>query len=353
MLELHRMGQVETNIDPTKQIFRWRGWRKFLQLHDLKEGDRVLVSRTEPRRFAVSPRRVRLIPEADQRVACAGAAPPDRLAKTRARRKQACNELDGKTWLQYSISVWGDVQRNPEEVRIAHPAIFPVMLVERLLDCFMSRGDCVVLDPFMGSGSTLVGARNRGKHGIGFEISPDFVTLAKQRLAQATLGPGERGDFEVHERDARELLEVIEPESVDCCVTSPPYWNILSQRRTADAKPTRHYGDLKHDLATITDYTEFLDALADIFRMVLRVLRPGKYCCVIVMDLRKKDRFYPFHSDLAAALQRVGFIYDDVIIWNRQQEYNNLRPLGYPYTFRVNKVHEFILIFRKPETAPT
>jgi hypothetical protein len=67
------------------------------------------------------------------------------------------------------------------------------------------------------------------------------------------------------------------------------------------------------------------------------------------MDLRKKDRFYPFHSDLAARMSKLGFVFDDIVIWDRGQEYNNLRPLGYPSVFRINKIHEFVLIFRKPE----
>ena len=94
-----------------------------------------------------------------------------------------------------------------------------------------------------------------------------------------------------------------------------------------------------------------LERLADVFRGVLAALRPGGYCCVVVMDLRKKDQFFPFHSDLAASLQRLGFLWDDLIVWNRQAEYNNLRPLGYPAVFRVNKVHEFVVILRKPPPA--
>ena len=78
-------------------------------------------------------------------------------------------------------------------------------------------------------------------------------------------------------------------------------------------------------------------------------MRPNSYCCVIVMDLRKKNRFYPYHIDVSQFMQEVGFIFDDLIVWNRGQEYNNLRPLGYPSVFRVNKVHEFILIFQKPK----
>lgn len=77
-------------------------------------------------------------------------------------------------------------------------------------------------------------------------------------------------------------------------------------------------------------------------------MKPKAYCCVIVMDIRKKNKFYPFHNDVATFMQELGFLYDDLIIWDRRHEYNNMRPLGYPFVFRVNKAHEFILIFQKP-----
>jgi len=66
------------------------------------------------------------------------------------------------------------------------------------------------------------------------------------------------------------------------------------------------------------------------------------------MDIRKKNRFYPYHADFAQRMEEIGFVFDDLIIWDRRHEYNNLRPLGYPSVFRINKVHEFILIFQKP-----
>jgi hypothetical protein len=65
------------------------------------------------------------------------------------------------------------------------------------------------------------------------------------------------------------------------------------------------------------------------------------------MDIRKKSKFYPFHMDIVKLMGDIGFNFEDTIIWDRQHEYNNMRPLGYPYVFRVNKVHEYILIFRK------
>ena len=187
------------------------------------------------------------------------------------------------------------------------------------------------------------GKANLGKQGVGLELSPEYVELARSRLAELP-HPGT-----IHQAAASRLLEFVEPGSVDLCITSPPYWNILNQRRTADLKAVRHYGNLDGDLGTIEDYHEFLNQLTSVFRDVLTALKPGAYCCAVVMDLRKKDRFFPFHSDLATRLADAGYIYDDLIIWNRQSEYNNLRPLGYPSVFRINKVHEFVLLMQKPK----
>ena len=64
-----------------------------------------------------------------------------------------------------------------------------------------------------------------------------------------------------------------------------------------------------------------------------------------------RGTFYPLHADLARRLADIGWISDDLIIWDRRHEYHNLRPLGYPSVFRINKVHEYLLLFRKP-TAP-
>ncbi|MDZ7261489.1 MAG: site-specific DNA-methyltransferase [candidate division KSB1 bacterium] len=146
-------------------------------------------------------------------------------------------DLDGKTWLQYSISIWSDIRKSSEENGLAHPAIFPIMLPERLIKIYSHEGD-LIFDPFAGSGSTLIAAKNLKRHSKGIELSDDFIKLYK-------------------------------------------------------------------------------------------------------------DEFYPFHTHIIDFMLDIGFSLDDIIIWDRRQEYNNLRPLGYPYVFRINKVHEFILVFKR------
>jgi len=261
------------------------------------------------------------------------------------------NELDGKTWLQYSISVWNDIRKTPEEIRLRHPAMFPAQLPNRLMRMYMSAEDKIVLDPFMGTGSTLVACAQLGKIGYGFDIAQEYIDIANKRLKSQLdflfLGAAEQQKLILD--DARNLKKYLQKESVDMCITSPPYWDILSQKRTVDGKEIKDYVESESNLADIHNYRKFLTALKRIFVLVYEVLKPGKYCAVVVMDIRKKDKLYLYHLDVINFMQKIGFLLDDVIIWDRRSEYNNLRPIGYPSVFRVNKIHEFILIFQKPK----
>lgn len=263
-------------------------------------------------------------------------------------RKRA-NDLDGKTWLRYSVSIWSDIRKSPEEIALGHPAIFPVALAGRLVEILTNSKQRVIFDPFMGVGSTVVAAKNLGKHGIGIELNAEYVEKANSRFQQAGFLDSTEGTFEIHCANALDLSQYVAADSVDLVITSPPYWDILSMKRSADYKDIRDYGDEVADLGKIGDYQTFLRQLKLVFSQVYQVMKAGAYCCVIVMDIRKKDKFYPFHSNVADLMQEIGFIYDDIIIWDRRHEYNNMRPLGYPSVFRVNKAHEFILIFQKPK----
>ncbi|MBS7251544.1 MAG: site-specific DNA-methyltransferase [Candidatus Freyarchaeota archaeon] len=268
--------------------------------------------------------------------------------------QEKLNELDGKEWTKYSISIW-DVVKSPEEMKLKHPAMFPEELVRRLIKIYTKEGE-VVLDPFMGSGTIVLAARNLNRKGIGFELCEEFFSLAKKRLRyldtqlEAFSSEGEKTAFaspEIYLEDARNILKYVKTNSVDLVVTSPPYWDIHRQKRTADYKEIRPYSELEQDLGNISDYNQFLTALKEIFEQVYMVLKPGKWCIIVIMDIRKKDKFYPLHMDMTRVMQEIGFELDDIIIWDRRLEYSNLRPLGYPYVFRVNKIHEYILIFVK------
>lgn len=173
----------------------------------------------------------------------------------------------------------------------------------------------------------------------------------KSRLqqVQSTLDSSEFGPKPKIFRDnALKVQKHLKKDSVDFCVTSPPYWDILNQKRTADSNDIRNYGDSKEDVGNIESYDKFLDSLEEIFSKIFEVLKPKARCAVIVMDIRKKSKFYPLHMDLSTRMQRIGYELEEFAIWDRQHEYNFMTTLGYPWIFRFNKVHEFICIFNKP-----
>jgi DNA modification methylase len=260
-------------------------------------------------------------------------------------RKRKPNELDGRTWTRYSISVW-DVVKSQEEIKLGHPAMFPKDLCKRLLEIYTKKGD-VVLDPFMGSGSAIITARDMERKGIGFDINPKFVDLAKKRLSQQKLIELAVEEPDIYCEDAINLLKYVKPDSVDFVLTSPPYWNIHTRKRTADYKEPRPYSTLERDIGNIIDFNDFMTEMKSIFQKVHMVLKHSKRCIIIVMDIRQGSQFFPFHLNVSNMMSGIGFVLEDIIIWDRKKEYNNLRPLGYPYVFIVNKIHEYILIFRK------
>jgi len=268
----------------------------------------------------------------------------EELVETSSSRERL-NDLDGRTWEKYSISVW-DIVKSKEEKKLKHPAMFPVELCKRLIRIYTKKGD-VVLDPFMGTGSTVVAARDLERKGVGIDINPDFVKIAKNRLAQQKIVRLDIEEPDIYCDDAINLLNYIKSNSIDLVITSPPYWNIHTRKRTADYKEPRPYSSISRDLGNISDYSQFMNELKAIFEKVYIALKPGKRCVVIVMDIRQGSKFIPFHIDICSMMKDIGFVLEDIIIWNRGKEYNNLRPLGYPYVFIVNKVHEYILIFKK------
>ena len=260
------------------------------------------------------------------------------------------NNLSGKQWLQYSFSIWRDISKTEEEKKLGHPAMFPIQLASRLIEIF-SKKEELILDPFLGSGSTVIAANILGRQGVGIELSKRYVALARQRVKNLQLNltsrPLEMLEPKIFNANVFKTSVLLKPESVDLVITSPPYWNILTERRSADRKVIRKYSDSNEDLGNVRDYEEFIEKLGKAFADIYKVLKVGKYCIVIVMDIRKKSKFYSFHIDLIKKLNKVGYFLDDIIIWDRQKEYNNMRPLGYPSVFRINKVHEYIIILKK------
>ncbi len=90
--------------------------------------------------------------------------------------------IETDDFLEATIDVWE--MPTARATTVGHPAPFPVDLPRRLIELYTYRGD-LVLDPFIGCGTTAVAAVETGRHYVGFDTEPDYIELAERRVAQA------------------------------------------------------------------------------------------------------------------------------------------------------------------------
>lgn len=278
-----------------------------------------------------------------------------KVSSVRKKPRNTLNDLSAKEWISETVSVW--TQRGlgkghaDAQIEREHPAPFSFQDVARLIRFFTKSGQ-TVLDPFVGVGSTLKAAAIEGRAGVGIELSKKYTDLAKKRL-KIEVAPElcKVATQQIIKGDCRKVLPTLGEASIDLVVTSPPYWNILHKRdhkagqeREAHGLDTRYSDDLR-DLGNIPSYDDFVDELGTVFGMCHRLLKPKGHMCIVVGDFRHKSKYYMFHADLAARLERHGFVSKGLQIL--YQRHKRVFPYGYPTAFVPNLHHQFIIVVQR------
>ena len=273
------------------------------------------------------------------------------------------NDLTGKEWLQ-ATRTWfvADSRRyHRNKDTELHPARFPEEMCERFVTFFTKAG-MWVLDPFAGSGSTLMTCQETGRHAVGVEINPRYAATAhERRLAVETAAVVIQGDVQ---RAAEPALwqpalaagcpAVDGRPLFDFMLTSPPYFNMLrtSRGNVQSAQKDREakgldtwYSETPDDLGNIHDYDQFIAALGAAFDGLAPLLRPARYLVVVVQNLRTPDGVVrPLAWDLARRLSET-YSFQGEQVWC--QNTKKLGIWGYPKVFVPNYHHHYCLIFRR------
>jgi DNA modification methylase len=268
------------------------------------------------------------------------------------------NELSPKEWIKFQKS-WFIHNPPPRRSKVKrHPAKFPETLAQEFVEFFTKSGE-TVLDPMVGTGSTLCACLRTGRHSIGIELNPDYAQTAAQIVNEERERLGEPAvslRAEVINRDAADLMELNLP-TIDYVFTSPPYWDMLHARGAETQKRRRQAADLDltysedpADLGNIHEYAEFLRRLTAIYGALTDILRPKAYLTIIVKNIKKGGKIYPLAWDLARELGQT-FTLKDERIWC--QDDIRLAPYGMGNAWVSNTFHHYCLQFRhEPSTSP-
>jgi DNA modification methylase len=270
------------------------------------------------------------------------------------------NCLSAKEWLKAQIGVWqfyyeGRDIRDKEQ----HPATYPIALSSRCVELFTHKGE-LVLDPFVGSGTTLVSARDLQRNAVGFDLQQTYVDLATARLDHAD--PDDPCRQLAVCDDARSIPDYVADESVSLIMTSPPYANLLNRkrlnksrrgdhRRNAQYHKVEQYSQDPRDLGTLA-LEEYAAEMAGIFGRLLPLLRPRGHCVVNVPDMWWEDQRITIHISLVEALRSVGYELRNIIIWDRTNIVNRIGIFGWPSNYiTMGVTFEYLLDFWRPPVS--
>lgn len=267
------------------------------------------------------------------------------------------NCLTGKEWVKSQVGIWEFFyeKRDIRDKNI-HPAVYPISLATKCIQTFTHKGE-VVLDPFVGAGTTLVAAQDLQRNAIGFDLKKEYIELTKKRLVQQRLNK-ETMQIAICD-DAHNIPKYLEKETVSFCLTSPPYANMLNKprlnkslrgnmRNNAHFNQVQQYSNDSRDLG-IMEHEKYAQSLTEIYEGILPLMKPKAHCIINVNDVWEDNKRHPTHIYVVEALQKAGFELRNILIWDKRNLVNNVGIFGWPNNFiKLGATFEYILDFWKP-----
>lgn len=267
-----------------------------------------------------------------------------------------------KDWIKAQLGVW-EFSYEGRDIRDknVHPAVFPLQLARKVISLFTHKGE-LVIDPFVGSGTTLVAARDLERNSVGFDINEKYIQLSKTRLVQSSLLP--KANQKAILDDARNISEYFLPETISLVFTSPPYANLLNRprlnksRRGIERKSEQYlkieqYSQDTRDLGLL-DINEYKEQLTKIYEKILPLVKIHGHNVINVPDMWLSDVKYgrrvPIHIYVYHAMQDAGFELRNTIIWNRLNIVNRVGIFGWPRNYiTMGTTFEYLLDFWRSE----
>ncbi len=206
----------------------------------------------------------------------------------------------------------------------------------------------------MGSGTTLLAAKDLNRNSAGFDLQRKYITLSSERLANQSL-TGNSRQIAIQD-DARNIPEYLEKNTSSLIFTSPPYANLLNRKRKNKSRRNKDNGQLNKieqysqdpsDLGTL-DIDDYTKNMGDIFENLLPYLKPKAHCVINVSDMWWENQRIAIHVNIVNELTKRGYELRNIIIWDKNNIVNQIGIFGWPNNYiTMGVTFEYILDFWK------
>ncbi len=265
------------------------------------------------------------------------------------------NDLNLNNWKQYkdiiTDSLWIIPERdNSGAHRGDYHGNFIPQIPNQLMRRFTKKGD-VVLDTFLGSGTTLIECKRLGRNGIGIELLPEVAQMAKQRINQESLFDKEVfteiliADSTKKEtrKKVDEILKRYKRKNVQLIIMHPPYHDIIK------------FSNRQDDLSNAKSIREFLKLFGDVVSNFIDLLESKHYLAIVIGDKYTNSEWIPLgfyvmeetlkrgKKDLKLKSILVKNMVNNRAKRNQEHLWRYRALVGGFYIFK----HEYILLFQK------
>ena len=271
-----------------------------------------------------------------------------RLKKSLTETKQSkINDLNLNRWKEYddiiTDSLWILNKRDNSGVHHAgYWGNFIPQIPNQLLRRYTKKGEWI-LDPFLGSGTTLIEAQRLGRNAVGVELSKKVLDQTKKNIAKEADPDKVKLEFingDSSSVDLKNVLSSLQIKSFQFQIFHPPYWDIIK------------FGNSKSDLSNANSIEEFLQGFGRVLDNCLPHLDKKRFAAVVISDKYSSGEWIPLGFYVMQEVLKRGMILKSTIVKNfeettakrNQKELWRYRALaGGFYVFK----HEYIFVFQK------
>lgn len=262
--------------------------------------------------------------------------------------KNKINDIDMTRWKEYdnliTDSLWIIDKRDKSgNHKGDYHGNFIPQIPNQLIQRYTKENDWV-LDPFLGSGTSLIECQRLHRNGIGIDIDENILNVAKER---ATTEPGssilEFINADSSTIDLDNVLKKNNINKVNFLIMHPPYWDIIK------------FNDCDGNIANCSTLDGFLNSFSNIVDNTAKYLEDERYLAIVIGDIYKNSEWIPLNSHVTQMMLNKGYKLKSVIVKNISETKGKQNQkaiwryralLGGFYVFN----HEYILLFQKPKT---